>query len=85
LEILYENLPDKSKVRTSSRVSKVETSETNAVVTTEDGFKIRCDIVAGVDGVHSAVRREIEAYTGVTPSPGCMFLFLIMFDYLASH
>uniref|UniRef100_A0A8H7K9I4 FAD-binding domain-containing protein n=1 Tax=Bionectria ochroleuca TaxID=29856 RepID=A0A8H7K9I4_BIOOC len=70
LKILYENLPDKSKVRTSSRVSKVETSETNAVVTTEDGFKIRCDIVAGVDGVHSAVRREIEAYTGVTPSPG---------------
>ncbi|CAI6099804.1 unnamed protein product [Clonostachys chloroleuca] len=69
LKILYENLPDKSKVRASSRVSKVETSETSAVVTTEDGFKINCDIVAGVDGVHSAVRREIEAYMGVTPSP----------------
>lgn len=63
LEILYESIEDKSKIHPSTRVVSVVNHATGATVTTADGTRTSCDFVAGADGVHSIVRREIEAAT----------------------
>lgn len=74
LKVLYDNLSDKSRIRVASKVASIENLEDKAVVTTEDGFKVVCDVVAGADGVHSRVRREINTFAGIKDiSPNCMF------------
>jgi 2-polyprenyl-6-methoxyphenol hydroxylase-like FAD-dependent oxidoreductase len=56
LQVLFEQLPDESKVRTSKRVYKVDYSTAGVVVHCEDGSTHSGDIVVGADGVHSAVK-----------------------------
>ncbi|XHG07576.1 hypothetical protein AWENTII_010713 [Aspergillus wentii] len=63
LEILYESIEDKSRIHPSTRVVSVANHATGATVTTAAGTRTTCDFVAGADGVHSIVRREIEAAT----------------------
>ncbi|KAF1913791.1 hypothetical protein BDU57DRAFT_520810 [Ampelomyces quisqualis] len=59
---LYDGLPDKSKVRTSARVDRIEHTETGVKVYLTDGTFEEGDIVIGADGVHSRVRQVMWDY-----------------------
>ena len=56
LRILYENHPDKSRIKTGKRVVDVEEQENGVIVKLEDGTTEHGDILIGCDGVHSTVR-----------------------------
>ncbi|KXJ96527.1 hypothetical protein Micbo1qcDRAFT_229401 [Microdochium bolleyi] len=62
LGMLYSTLPDdaKAKILTSKRISDIESNETNAVVTCEDGTSYEGSLVLGADGVHSQVRKHMR-------------------------
>lgn len=60
LQALFENLHFKDRVLTRKRVVRVDTVEGCVHVETEDGSKYTGDIVVGADGVHSAVRKEMQ-------------------------
>ncbi|KAE8138527.1 hypothetical protein BDV38DRAFT_281836 [Aspergillus pseudotamarii] len=76
LEILFDNIRDKTTVCTGKRVSLVENFDTHALVTATDGTQVRCQFVAGADGVHSVVRQAIEA--------ACLADLRIPEDYFAT-
>ncbi|KAF2023177.1 FAD binding domain-containing protein [Setomelanomma holmii] len=59
LRILYDNLKDKSKIKVSKRISKVDHNSKEVIVLCEDGTAIGGDILVGCDGVHSKVRQEL--------------------------
>ncbi|KAJ8109014.1 hypothetical protein OPT61_g7762 [Boeremia exigua] len=59
IQVLYDNLRDKSKVLTSKGVAKIEQSPGEVRVVTEDGSIFHGDILVGADGIHSDVRREM--------------------------
>jgi FAD dependent monooxygenase len=59
---LYDGLPDKSKIRTSARVDRIEHTETGVKVFLTDGTFEEGDIVIGADGVHSRVRQLMWDY-----------------------
>lgn len=59
LQILYDQLPDKSKVLTGKRVKNVIDDEDGAYVELQDGSVERGDLVVGCDGVHSTVREAM--------------------------
>ncbi|KAL1617791.1 hypothetical protein SLS54_007570 [Diplodia seriata] len=69
LEILHNNIRDKSRIHTNKRVTSVENFPSHALVTATDGTQIRSAFVAGADGVHSAVRRSIQALTPTAQPP----------------
>ncbi|KAH8429233.1 FAD-dependent oxidoreductase [Aspergillus melleus] len=56
LEILYENTPDKSKIRSGTAVVDVIDHETGVKAILADGSVEEGDLVLGVDGVHSNIR-----------------------------
>ncbi|KAK1462251.1 hypothetical protein CMEL01_14218 [Colletotrichum melonis] len=60
LQVLYDNIRDKSKILTSKRVTKIELSEHDSSAFTADGLEYTGDILIGADGVHSTVRREMK-------------------------
>lgn len=60
LQALYDNIHFKDRVLTRKRVTLVNTFEGYVHVETEDGSKYTGDIVVGADGVHSAVRKEMQ-------------------------
>lgn len=66
LQILYDELPNKSKVLTRKRVKTVVDNEDEAYVELEDGSVERGDIVVGCDGVHSTVREAMWAIANKT-------------------
>ncbi|KAF6218597.1 hypothetical protein HO133_005948 [Letharia lupina] len=55
-QILYENLPDKSKLWTGKRVTDI-IEDCNGVRVVFENGSCQGDIVAGCDGVHSVVRQ----------------------------
>jgi 2-polyprenyl-6-methoxyphenol hydroxylase-like FAD-dependent oxidoreductase len=59
LQVLYDNIRDKTKVLTRKRVQKVELLEDGVVVNTTDGSSYKGDILVGADGIHSSVREEM--------------------------
>ncbi|KAK4210230.1 hypothetical protein QBC37DRAFT_322572 [Rhypophila decipiens] len=59
LQILYNSLPEKSKVFTGKKVVSVDTNEKVAKVRCADGTEYTGDLVAGADGVHSTIKREM--------------------------
>lgn len=59
LQVLYENIKDKSKVLTSKKVEKVELTENGVIVKTSDKSFYEGDILIGADGIHSTVREEM--------------------------
>lgn len=61
LEILYDKIQDKSRIHTAKRVTSVENFPTHATITATDGSQLQASIVVGADGVHSVVRRAINA------------------------
>ena len=59
LQVLYDNIRDKSKIITKSRVHRVELTEDEVLVRTTDRTLYRGDILVGADGIHSAIRTEM--------------------------
>ncbi|KAL8692944.1 MAG: hypothetical protein Q9218_002121 [Villophora microphyllina] len=59
ITILYDELPDKSKVLTGKRVKNVVDNEDEACVELEDGTVEHGDLIVGGDGVHSTVRKAM--------------------------
>lgn len=59
LQLLFDNIRDKSKVFTGKKVETVHTTDAGMVVTTSDKSSYRGDILVGADGIHSLVREEM--------------------------
>jgi 2-polyprenyl-6-methoxyphenol hydroxylase-like FAD-dependent oxidoreductase len=59
IEMLYENLSEKSKIKTSRCVIGVEQDENGVKVQVNDGTYVTGDIVIGADGVHSFIRGQM--------------------------
>ncbi|KAJ5111143.1 hypothetical protein N7532_001678 [Penicillium argentinense] len=59
LEVLFQNLQDKSKVFPACDVFKIEELDGGVQVALKDGSIITGDILVGADGVHSRMRDEI--------------------------
>ncbi|KAH8592118.1 hypothetical protein B0O99DRAFT_549387 [Bisporella sp. PMI_857] len=59
LKILLDRLPEKKRVLVNKKVTAVDQVANGVVVQCDDGSKFEGDIVAGADGVHSRIRREM--------------------------
>lgn len=59
LQVLYDNIKDKTKVLTKKRVKDVELSDDSVTVHTIDGSSYSGDVLVGADGIHSTVRNEM--------------------------
>lgn len=60
LKVLYDLLPDQSRVQVDTKVASLEHDQSGKVtVKVEDGRVYKGDLVVGADGVHSRVRNEI--------------------------
>ncbi|KAL4810805.1 hypothetical protein BDV18DRAFT_155418 [Aspergillus unguis] len=59
LQVLYDNIKDKSKVLTKKRVQTVDMDDNGVTVTTSDSSSYQGDILIGADGIHSTVREEM--------------------------
>lgn len=59
LQVLYDNIKDKTKVLTNKRVHKVHMTDAGVTVKTSDGSVYQGDILVGSDGIHSTVRDEM--------------------------
>jgi 2-polyprenyl-6-methoxyphenol hydroxylase-like FAD-dependent oxidoreductase len=66
IQILYNNLKDKSKIHTDKRIVHVDLKESGVEITTKDGSMIAGDILVGADGVHSTVRSEMWRIANTT-------------------
>ncbi|KAJ4214447.1 hypothetical protein NW759_010463 [Fusarium solani] len=87
LQVLYDNIKDKTKVLVNKRVDKVHTSDDGVVVKTSDGSSFEGHILVGADGIHSTVRGEMwrianemspgwipsDEHTSVPCDYGCVF------------
>ncbi|KAJ3487381.1 hypothetical protein NLG97_g6424 [Lecanicillium saksenae] len=60
LNVLLENLKDKSKILVNKRVHEIVETDSGVEVLTKDGEVYFGDIVIGADGVHSIVRKEMR-------------------------
>lgn len=60
IDTLFENLRDRSKVKTSHGVVKIINQPDGVEVETADGSLFHGDLVVGADGVHSRVRQEMQ-------------------------
>ncbi|PQE10413.1 hypothetical protein CJF32_00000960 [Rutstroemia sp. NJR-2017a WRK4] len=60
LSILYQHLPDKSKVLTGKFVKSIVNGEEEASVLCDDGSRYSGDVIAGADGIHSIIRVEMR-------------------------
>ncbi|KAL8847074.1 MAG: hypothetical protein Q9221_007861 [Calogaya cf. arnoldii] len=59
LEVLWQNLPDKSKVLFNKKVADIIENDDGVEVFLSDGTSEKGDIVVGADGVHSTVREKM--------------------------
>ncbi|KAI2602150.1 FAD/NAD(P)-binding domain-containing protein [Hypoxylon sp. NC1633] len=59
LEALFNNIGDKSKIRTHTRVVSFSEDDSGVTVTTDRGESVRGSILIAADGVHSTVRQLI--------------------------
>ncbi|KAJ4248457.1 hypothetical protein NW762_012794 [Fusarium torreyae] len=59
LEVLYDNIHDKTKILSNKRVVQVQTSDRGSAAVTSDGETYPGDILIGADGIHSTVRNEM--------------------------
>ncbi|QSZ35311.1 hypothetical protein DSL72_008180 [Monilinia vaccinii-corymbosi] len=59
LQVLYDNIRDKSKVVTEKRLAKIDMNEKGVMATMTDGSEFTGDVLVGGDGIHSTVRSEM--------------------------
>ncbi|KAF4438475.1 FAD binding domain [Fusarium albosuccineum] len=59
LQVLYDNLKQKSRVIPGKRVIRADLDSDRARAHTEDGSTYEGDLVVGADGVHNIIRREM--------------------------
>lgn len=59
LRVLYENLKDKSRIRSSEKVQSVDHTSDGVEVTTTSGSVFKGYGLVGADGVHSTIRKEM--------------------------
>ncbi|KAG9711581.1 hypothetical protein KCU73_g17143, partial [Aureobasidium melanogenum] len=59
LQVLYENLKDKSKILVGKNLTAVRQHARGVTVVCEDGTSYTGDILAGADGVNSKARSEM--------------------------
>ncbi|GKT69016.1 FAD/NAD(P)-binding domain-containing protein [Colletotrichum tofieldiae] len=59
IQVLYDNIQDKSKIVTKKRIKAIKNIESRVTVTVEDGSTYSGDILVGADGIHSTVRRKM--------------------------
>jgi 2-polyprenyl-6-methoxyphenol hydroxylase-like FAD-dependent oxidoreductase len=59
LQVLFDNIKDKTKVLTDHHVEQILSSSETVRVRVKSGVIITGDILVGADGVHSTVRREM--------------------------
>lgn len=59
LRILYDHVPDKSKVLLNKKVTTVDHSDIGVVARCEDGSEYNGSMIAGADGIHSTIRGEM--------------------------
>ncbi len=69
LKVLYDHIPDKSKVHISKRVTKVDHEDTGVIVHCGDGSTYAGDIVVGADGVHSGIKTMMQDHIDLS-APG---------------
>ncbi|KAK9777145.1 putative FAD-dependent monooxygenase andE [Seiridium cardinale] len=69
LQVLYNNIQDKTKILTRKRIQKVTVTTDGVVIRTSDNSLYEGDILVGADGIHSAVRGEMWRLANET-SPG---------------
>ena len=60
IEMLYDQLPEKSKVKTGKRIVDIKEDKNGVQVILDDGTSESGDIVIGADGVHSFVRDHMH-------------------------
>jgi 2-polyprenyl-6-methoxyphenol hydroxylase-like FAD-dependent oxidoreductase len=59
IQVLFDNLKDKSKIHTGQRVTSIKSTQTVVTVRTEDGSTWTGSILVGADGVRSTVRQKM--------------------------
>lgn len=59
LQMLYDRLPDKSRIQFSKKVVDIKEFYNGVKVTSSDGTVEQGDIVIGCDGIHSFVRQKM--------------------------
>lgn len=59
LKVLYNSLPDQSRVQLGKKVVSLNHHDGQVTVTVDDGSVHEGDLVVGADGVHSRVRDEV--------------------------
>ena len=69
MEILYSHIKNKDRILVNTRVSKVIRASSRVELITEDGTIYDGDVLAGGDGIHSAVRKEMWRL-GAEQKPG---------------
>lgn len=70
LQVLYDNIRDKSKIMPGNRVVKVDLHNHGVEAVTADGTRFEGDILIGADGIHSKVRGEMRRLAN-NAQPGC--------------
>lgn len=64
LQVLYDNIRDKSKIVLGQKVVGVEHADDGVTVRCEDGSSYHGDVLAGADGVHSKTREILWELAG---------------------
>ena len=62
LQLLYDALPDKSRIRLGSKATVISDTFDGVEVQLADGTVERGDMILGCDGVHSMVRESMWAH-----------------------
>lgn len=59
VQILYDNLKDKSRVLPSHAIADIRRYDGGVEVSTANGSKFTGEILVGADGIHSVIRKEM--------------------------
>ncbi|KAB8221776.1 hypothetical protein BDV33DRAFT_190112 [Aspergillus novoparasiticus] len=81
IDIFYNNLKDKHRVRFGKRVMTVDQSSSEAKVECADDSIFTGDLVVGADGIHSVSRGEILRWNGSLQAPQDLRKVAVMYIF----